>query len=89
MIYEPVIPVPWILCIALAVLGTAVFYQLGSARRLGPGRSGFLLVTRVLALGIIVFLLFQPSREEKVPVPGPREIHHLRARRLREHGRAT
>jgi hypothetical protein len=69
LIYEPVIPVPWILCIALAVLGTALFYQVRSARRLGPGRSGFLLVTRLLALGVIVFLLFQPSREEKVPVP--------------------
>ena len=69
MIYDPVIPVPWILCIAAALLGGALFYQLRSARRLGRVRSAFLLVTRIAALVILLLLLFQPSREEKVPVP--------------------
>lgn len=69
MIYDPVIPVPWILCIALVVLGAAAFYQFRSAQRLGPGRNAFLLVTRLAALAVILFLLLQPSREEKVPVP--------------------
>lgn len=69
MIYDPVIPVPWIVCIGLALLGSAAFYQFRSARRLGAGRNGFLLLSRLAALTIIVLLLFQPSREEKVPVP--------------------
>ena len=51
------------------MLGTAAYYQIRSARRLGPGRSGFLLLCRIAALAIILLLLLQPSREEKVPVP--------------------
>jgi hypothetical protein len=69
LIYDPVIPVPWILCIALALLGSAAFYQYRSARRLGAGRNGVLLLSRLAALAIIILLLFQPSRDEKVPVP--------------------
>jgi hypothetical protein len=72
LIYDPVIPIPWILCIALLMLGTAAFYQLTSARRLGPPRSTFLLVLRLAALAGILLLLLQPCREERVPVP-PRE----------------
>src|SRR6478736_7940699 len=69
LIFDPVIPIPWILVIAAAVTGTAAFYQFRSARRLAPRRSAFLLVARLSALAIIVLLLLQPSREEKVPVP--------------------
>ena len=69
MILDPVIPIPWILCIAVAMSGTALFYQYRSARRLGPWRNGFLLLSRLAALAIILLLLLQPSREEKVPVP--------------------
>lgn len=54
------------------MLGTAAFYQFRSARRLGFGRNGFLMLFRLAALAIILLLLLQPSREEKVPVP-PRE----------------
>lgn len=69
MIYDPVIPIPWIACVAVVMLGAAVFYQLRSARRLGLGRRAFLLVSRLTALALIALLLLQPSREEKVPVP--------------------
>ncbi len=69
MIYDPVIPVPWILSIAIVMSASAVFYQLRSARRLDRSRSGFLLLTRLAAIAVILLLLLQPSREEKVPVP--------------------
>lgn len=72
MIYDPFIPVPWIACIALVMLGTAAFYQARSARRLTRGRAAFLLVVRLAAVAAVVFFLLQPSREEKLPVP-PRE----------------
>ncbi|MCU0749749.1 MAG: hypothetical protein MUF13_09425, partial [Akkermansiaceae bacterium] len=69
MILDPVIPVPWIVLIALLMFGTAVFYQLRSAARLGKLRALYLTVLRVAALVIVLLLLLQPSREEKVPVP--------------------
>ena len=69
MIFEPAIPIPWIVCIAVAVLGAGAYHQFRSARRLGPVRNTFLLVTRLSALAAILFLLLQPSREERVPVP--------------------
>lgn len=69
MIYDPVIPIPWIACLAVVMMGAGTFYQLRSARRLGPRRIAFLLLARLVALAIIVLLLLQPSREEKVPVP--------------------
>ncbi len=69
MILDPVIPISWIVCIAAVMLGVATFYQLRSSRRLGFLRSGFLLIFRLAALTVILLLLLQPSREEKVPVP--------------------
>lgn len=69
MIFEPAIPIPWIVCIAVAVLGAGAYHQFRSARRLGPVRNTFLLVTRLAALAAILLLLLQPSREERVPVP--------------------
>ena len=69
MILDPVIPVPWIVLIALLMLGTAVYYQLRSAARLGKMRALYLTVLRVAALAMVLLLLLQPSREEKVPVP--------------------
>jgi len=69
VIFDPVIPVPWITLIALAVLGTAAYYQFRPAVRLGLLRATCLTTFRLAALSIILVLLFQPSREEKVPVP--------------------
>jgi hypothetical protein len=69
LIFDPVIPVPWIIAIAAVVLGVGAWHQFRSARHLGAGRNGFLIVTRLAALAAIVFLLLQPSREEEVPVP--------------------
>lgn len=69
MIFNPVIPVPWIILIALVMIASAVWFQFRSAKHLGISKNLFLLLTRVTALAIIVFLLLQPVREEKIPVP--------------------
>jgi hypothetical protein len=69
VIFDPVIPVPWIAGIALLVLGMALRHQWMSARHLGVMRSVFLTIPRLVALVLIIFILLQPSREEKVPVP--------------------
>jgi hypothetical protein len=69
MIFDPVIPVPWIAGIALLVLGMALRHQWMSARHLGVTRSVYLTTLRLVALAMIVFILLQPSREEKAPVP--------------------
>lgn len=74
MILDPVIPIPWILCIATVMLGGGIFYQLRSSRRLGILRSALLLLSRLAALAIILLLLLQPSREEKVPVPAREKL---------------
>lgn len=69
MIFDPVIPFPWIIALAIVMLASAVWFQWSSASSLGFTRRVFLTVLRVSAIAIIVFLLLQPSREEKVPVP--------------------
>ncbi len=69
MLLDPVIPPPWILFIAAAVLGTACWFYFRSGRRLGTGRNAWLLVCRLAALAGILMLLLQPSRDEKVPLP--------------------
>jgi len=69
VILEPVIPLPWIILLALAMLGTAGYGYVRSGRRLGAVRSGFLLVCRLLAVSAILALLLQPAREEDVPMP--------------------
>ncbi len=69
MTYDPIIPVPWILFIAVVMLGSAVWHQTRSGRRLGKLRNGALLSTRLAALTLILILLLQPMREESVPVP--------------------
>ena len=69
MITDPIIPIPWILAIAVVVLGEGAWHQFRSARHLGATRNGFLLATRLAALATIIHLLLQPSREEQVPVP--------------------
>jgi hypothetical protein len=69
VIFDPIIPIPWITGIALLVLGMALRQQWMSARHLGVMRSACLTGMRLVALALIVFILLQPSREEKVPVP--------------------
>ena len=69
MIFDPVIPIPWIILIAVVMIAHGVFFQFRSARHLGIRKNFLLLLTRLAALTIIVFLLLQPIREEKVPVP--------------------
>jgi len=69
LIYDPIIPIPWILSIAVVMLGAAIYHQVRSGRRLGKVRSGFLLITRLAAIALILILLLQPMRQESVPVP--------------------
>jgi len=69
VILDPIIPIPWIAGIALLVLGAALHHQWASARHLGLVRSIYLTSVRVVALALVIFILLQPSREEKVPIP--------------------
>lgn len=69
MIYDPIIPVSWIAGIALAALGLTARHQWRSARHLGVARAVLLSATRLAAIALVVLILLQPSREEKVPVP--------------------
>ena len=69
MIFDPAIPIHWIIALAVAMLASAAWFQWRSARSLNPLRSIFLLLLRISAITLIVALLLQPSREEKVPVP--------------------
>jgi hypothetical protein len=69
VILDPAIPLLWIIALAVAMLASAAYFQWRSGLSLNPARRALLLVLRISALAIIVFLLLQPSREEKVPVP--------------------
>lgn len=69
MLLDPIIPIPWIVGIALLAAGLAVYHQTRSARHLGLLRTSFLLLCRLTGLAALIALLLQPSREEKVPVP--------------------
>ncbi|MCW1923726.1 hypothetical protein OKA05_14260 [Luteolibacter arcticus] len=69
MLFDPVIPLPWILLVALVVLGPTVFFYFRSGKRLGAARNLFLLTLRLVALLLMLAILLQPYREEPVPVP--------------------
>lgn len=69
MILDPVIPVPWIASIAALAIASAVWFQWHSTQRLNSSARAFLLITRLASISAILFILLQPSREEKVPIP--------------------
>lgn len=69
MILDPVIPIAWIAFIALVALIVTAWFYFRSGRRLGAGRNLFLLGVRLAAIAVIIFLLLQPSKEEKVVLP--------------------
>lgn len=69
MRFDPVIPLPWILLVALVVLGPTVVSYFRSGTRLGVVRNLFLVTLRLAALLVMLAILLQPYREEPVPVP--------------------
>lgn len=69
MIFDPAIPLLWIIALGVVLIAAAAFFQWRSARALNPARRVFLLLLRISAICLILFLLLQPSREEKVAVP--------------------
>jgi len=69
VIFDPVIPVLWIIAISVVMLASTAYFQWRSGSALNIGRRVFLLTLRICAIGIIVLLLLQPSREDQVPVP--------------------
>ena len=69
MTFSPVIPPSWIAALALiAVVLTVVSHHL-AGRRLGLAPNTLLATLRLLALLLVVALLLQPSREDKITPP--------------------
>lgn len=69
MLFDPVIPLVWILFIAIVAVTSTSYFYLRSGSRLGRGRNAFLLATRLCAIAGLLILLLQPSREEEVHLP--------------------
>lgn len=66
MLIDPVIPLLWIFVIALVMTAATVWHYWRSARHLTVRKSLTLMITRLLAVVVIVALLLQPYEEKKV-----------------------
>ena len=69
MIFDPVIPLTWIILIAVVMVAATVHYQMKSSKRLGKVRRSVLLITRLSGIAVIIVLLLQPIRIDHIPVP--------------------
>lgn len=69
MIWDPIIPIPWIALTAVLALGTGLWAAVRANRRLGLRRATTLTVLRMLAISGILLLLLQPSRRESFQPP--------------------
>lgn len=69
MIFDPVIPIPWIILIAIVMLGVTTYHQMVSSRRLGMVRRITLLTARLCGIIIVILLFLQPMRIDLIPVP--------------------
>jgi hypothetical protein len=69
LILDPVLPLPVIglLGLALLVLTVRVYGTVGSS--IGPWRNGVLILLRLSGLALVLALLLQPSRREFLPPP--------------------
>ncbi len=69
IVFDPILPVPVIVLLALvmAVLTVRLYLRVGTA--IGRWQNGALLVFRLAGIIVILLLLLQPSRVEKIPPP--------------------
>lgn len=66
MLFDPIIPLPWIAAIALFWAIITIWHYWRSARHLAATKTLFLLMLRLFGLAIIIALLLQPYREEQI-----------------------
>lgn len=66
MLIDPVIPLLWISAIALVMSAATIWHYWRSARHLSVFKAIFLLLLRLGGIAIVILLLLQPYREEKI-----------------------
>jgi len=69
IIFDPIVPLPLVLLLGLAVGGMALWTHFTAASRLPAGKRGLLLALRLAGLALALLILLQPSRIENVPLP--------------------
>jgi uncharacterized membrane protein len=74
IVFDPVIPLPWIVLIgvALAAATVSVYFQVGI--RLSRWRNAVLAFCRLSALALVLAALLQPSRRDEIPVTRGRSV---------------
>ncbi len=68
LVFDPLVPVPFIVLLALGLGGLTVWVYLQTSRNLSPARRFFLLLFRLTAFALVLLILLQPSRIEPLPV---------------------
>lgn len=69
MIIDPVIPTTWIIAIAIAAIVLTLWSHHVSGRRLSFRSNMALTTVRLIAILLVIALLLQPSREERIVPP--------------------
>lgn len=69
MIIDPILPLSWIIGLAVALSGLTLFAHLRSNRRLGKKKSISLTLLRLLGVLLVLSLLLRISEEERIVPP--------------------
>ncbi|MBB5351487.1 hypothetical protein HNR46_001724 [Haloferula luteola] len=69
MTWDAILPIPWIVIIAIMAVGITLSCAIRANRRLGRLRAGFLTTMRLLGVVGLLALLLQPSRRESLQPP--------------------
>jgi len=69
LILNPILPEPVVLIIGVVALALTVLAYWRVGRGLAPWRNLVLMLFRIAGVALVILLLLQPSREEKLPPP--------------------
>jgi hypothetical protein len=70
LVFDPVLPPPILLLLAILLGGATAWLYLGIGRRISAARNVLLLALRLTAIGLVILILLQPSTLEEVPRAG-------------------
>lgn len=73
-VLDPILPVPLVAAVLLALLALTVFAYARVGRSVRAWKSAGLLLFRVAGIGLVVTLLLRPSRQELLPPPATERV---------------
>lgn len=94
LVFDPLVPVPFIVLLGLVLGALTLWTYLKTGAHLSPARRWSLIVFRLVACALVLFILLQPSRIEPLPTQTKEKITLIaldasRSMRQRDAGKHT